>query len=107
MIKKIGGSEKIKFWEEKIVEWRQSGLSRKDFCGQNGLKITRLGYWVRKIGNLEQEESLVEVKADHSLRKTAYNPVEIIVSSGYRINVSHGFDHRIYCEVIKALESQA
>jgi len=26
MIKKIGESEKIKFWEEKIGEWRQSGL---------------------------------------------------------------------------------
>ncbi len=31
MIKKIGESEKIKVCEEKIVEWRQSGLSRKDF----------------------------------------------------------------------------
>ena len=105
MIKEIGESEKIKFWEEKVGEWRQSGLSRKDFCEQNGLKPTKLGYWVRRIGKLEQEESLVEVKVDNSLRKTAYNPVEIIVGSGYRINVSHGFDHRVFCEVIKALES--
>ena len=105
MIKKIGESEKIKVWEEKIGKWRQSGLSRKDFCEQNGLKLTRLGYWIRRIAKLEQDESLVEVKVDHSLRKTAYNPVEIIVGSGYRINVSHGFDHKVFCEVIKALES--
>jgi len=105
MIKMKVESEKIKFWEEKIGEWQQSGLSRKDFCEQNGLKITRLGYWVRRIGKLEQEESLVEVKVDHSLRKTAYNPVEVIVGSGYRINVSNGFNHKVFCQVVKALET--
>ncbi len=91
MIKKMGESEKIKFWEDKIGEWQQNALSRKDFYEQNRLKITRLGYWVHRIGKLEQEESLVEVKVDSYLRQTAYNSVEIIVGSGYRINLSHGF----------------
>ena len=50
MIRKKVESEKINFWEEKIGEWQQSGLSRKDFCEQNGLKIIKLGYWVRRLG---------------------------------------------------------
>jgi len=34
MIKEIGESEKIKFWENKVGECRQSGLYRKEFCEQ-------------------------------------------------------------------------
>ena len=40
---------KTAFWTDRIHAFQESGLSRKDWCQQNGIPQSTLGYWIRKI----------------------------------------------------------
>lgn len=39
-------TQKEELWKDRIRAFRESGLSRKDWCQQN--KIPLSGYWIRK-----------------------------------------------------------
>ena len=40
---------KTALWAERLHAFQESGLSRKDWCQQNGIPQSTLGYWLRKI----------------------------------------------------------
>lgn len=42
-------TSKVDLWAERISAFQASGLSRKDWCQQNGVPQSTLGYWIRKI----------------------------------------------------------
>ncbi|WP_291300119.1 IS66 family insertion sequence element accessory protein TnpA [Desulfosporosinus sp. BICA1-9] len=44
-------------WRVRIEECRQSGLSVKKWCLQNGLKNTSYHYWIKKFRILDQQEA--------------------------------------------------
>lgn len=49
--------EREQHWRTRIEECRQSGLSVKAWCLQNGLKNTSYHYWVKKFKILKQQET--------------------------------------------------
>ena len=61
--------------------------------------LIRDAYPINVLGSIKHCQEVCSVYC------ATANPVEVIVGSGYRINVSHGFDHKVFCEVIRALES--
>lgn len=44
-------------WRDRIEECRQSGMSVKAWCLQNGLKYTSYYYWVKKFKIMDQQEA--------------------------------------------------
>src|SRR5699024_2715615 len=40
---------KAALWADRIHAFQKSGLSRKDWCQQNEISQSTLGYWIRKI----------------------------------------------------------
>ena len=40
---------KADLWADRIHAFQESGLSRKDWCQQNEIPPSALGYWIRKI----------------------------------------------------------
>ena len=42
-------SEKEKFWQEHIAEWKASGLSQRVYCQRNLLALATFGYWRHKL----------------------------------------------------------
>jgi hypothetical protein len=97
------GSEKQAFWRGKLQEYRQSGLSRREFCERSRIKKTRLDYWFRRLGKLGSSKGLVELKV-----LPAQTPaLEVMVAGKYGIQVHQGFDPQLLGEVVKALESLA
>ena len=40
---------KADLWADRIHAFQESGLSRKDWCQQNEIPPSTLGYWIRKI----------------------------------------------------------
>ena len=52
---------KEKLWSNRIRDFRESGLTRKEWCYQNQLPLSTLSYWIRKLnpgrsGSEEQQE---------------------------------------------------
>lgn len=36
-------------WQEVVDRYRRSGLSQREFCDDEGLSPSTLGYWLRKL----------------------------------------------------------
>ena len=37
------------YWQARIEDWRQSGLSQAEYTRQQDLAISQFGYWKRKL----------------------------------------------------------
>jgi len=98
-------NEKQAFWRGKLQEYRQSGLSRREFCERNRIQITTLDYWFRRLRKLEASKGLVELKVLPP--QAPMGALEVMVAGKYRIAVYGGFDPQLLGEVVKALESLA
>ena len=97
-------NEKQAFWRGKLQEYRQSGLSRREFCERNRIKKSRLDYWFRRLRKPAATKGLVELTISARAQSSA---LEVVVGGRYRIAVSNGFDSRLLGEVVRALESLA
>ena len=45
-------------WKQRIQEMRSSGLSQKEWCQQNGIPVSTLRYWIRKLGSSTTSSAL-------------------------------------------------
>ena len=74
---------KAALWEDRIHAFQGSGLSRKDWCQQNEIPQSTLGYWIRKIQSESQETEPVS------------DPVFAKLSSGQEIILLQSFFRKI------------
>ena len=42
-------------WRARVLAWRGSGLSRRDFCAAEGLSAQTFGWWVWRLSRPESE----------------------------------------------------
>jgi hypothetical protein len=54
--------EKAAHWQQHLEAIKSSGLTRKAYCEKNGLKVTTLDYWYRRL-NPSQNENREDKKA--------------------------------------------
>ena len=47
--------ERVEFWTMALGEFRISGLSKAEFCRQNGFKTSTLNYWQRRLESRPDE----------------------------------------------------
>ena len=69
-------SEKIKYWESIIAEYKVSGLSQPAFCKQNGLSCNQFQYRWSQHNLAKQEKSKPFVLGDNFLAN-AFESVNI------------------------------
>lgn len=59
---------KQQLWEQRIADWKKSGLSQRAFCQQQGLAISTFCAWLRKSR---------KAKNDNHTSPTAFLPVVV------------------------------
>jgi transposase-like protein len=91
MTKRERQAERRKFWTELIVRHKQSGKTVEAFCQENGVGSPSFYAWRKRLGEKSQPIgfALVETPA---LRQQRGEPVELILSSGDRLQISPGAD---------------
>lgn len=47
--------ERVEFWTMALGELKSSGLSKAEFCRQNGFKTSTLNYWQRRLDGRQTE----------------------------------------------------
>ena len=57
-------------WQQRIQEWKESGLSQTAWCKQQNLKPTQLSYWHRKF----EPKTAEPAKNQHS---NAFIPIAV------------------------------
>ena len=94
-------------WEQRIADYRASGLTRAQWCRQNGLKDHQLKYWIKRIeGSTAQSKSSTTwasvVMVDSPSHEESFIQVKI---GGCSIEVKQGFNPSLFADVVKVLKS--
>jgi hypothetical protein len=109
-----GGARKRRSSEEVkrlVVEFEASGLRRDEFCRTRGMALSTLRRHLKKHGTgearVKRGSRLVAVEL--SAREANSNPrtvcaLEVVLSSGRRIEVRREFDSATLGRVVKVLE---
>ena len=97
-----------------IRAWRGSGLSKTEYCRQNGLQLSTFYRWSRE--QLEEGQStdgFIEIAIDRFQqeeheRGSAFPSVgiAIVLSNGYRLDIGKGFDSDTVGELLDLLEAR-
>ncbi|UWO25159.1 hypothetical protein NQ534_01300 [Marvinbryantia formatexigens DSM 14469] len=103
-------------WTDWISAFQASGLSRKDWCKQNGGPQSTLGYWIRKIQSevSEKEEDsetvfakLPSVQEIRTAENMGNSPVAICLPENIRIEIGADCPSRLMAALLQALKSYA
>ena len=80
--------DKKKFWEEQFQDWRESGLSRKEFCKRHEIKPHMWFYWKRVLNNRESGITFVPLQMP-ALSGGAGTIIRVIAPNGFRIEIEN------------------
>ena len=107
---------KTDLWAEQIHAFQESGLSRKDWCQQNEIPPSTLGYWIRKI---QSESPGTEPASDSVFAKlpseqelqfndgTGNHSVTILLPENIRIEIGFDCPTKLLTALLQALKSYA
>ena len=107
---------KADLWADRIHAFQESGLSRKDWCQQNEIPPSTLGYWIRKIQSeaveTECTSDLVFAKlpSEQELQfngRTGNHSVTIHLPENIRIEIGADCPARLLTTLLQALKNYA
>ena len=107
---------KADLWADRIHAFQESGLSRKDWCQQNEIPPSTLGYWIRKIQSKDSETVCIsdpvfaKLPSEQELQfnaTTVNSPVAILLPDNVRIEVGADCPARLMTALLQALKNYA
>lgn len=94
------------FWQGHVEGWKRSELSRRAYCGREGLSQSGLKYWARKLRSEGTSGDLVEVSRG-GVGGWGGEPsatIELVVGGRYLLRLHAGTAKEHLIEVLDALE---
>ena len=79
--------EKAKLWSDRIQQYQTSGQTCKQWCAENGIPLSTMGYWIRRFAK-EEPASESEQEAARKLLSEESSSVRIFISDSIRIEIS-------------------
>lgn len=58
----MSNKDRQKVWEERVAQWRASGLSQRAYAIEQGYQIRQVGYWVRRLTRSPAAPGLLPVR---------------------------------------------
>lgn len=58
----MSNEDRQKVWEERVAQWRASGLSKRAYAIEQGFPIRQVGYWVRRLARVSSVPRLLPVR---------------------------------------------
>ncbi len=69
-----------------VRQWRESGLTRNEFCQQHGVTLSKFGYWISRWKEAQFSGEGVFV-AMGSSGSTSHGVLSVIYPNGVRLEV--------------------
>jgi hypothetical protein len=92
--------EKTSYWRQQIETFKSSGLSRREFCENNQIKLSTLDYWRQKLSAPEEKKDSgwipIKIADDNS------SGIDLHVGR-ITIVVKPGFDRKLLVELIQTI----
>jgi hypothetical protein len=85
--------ERRRFWQEHVERQQASGLTQKEYCQEQGLRLHCFWYWKGRIHPRKTTVQLVEARVGdpHALLHSG-SPLSLTMNGLYRIEIEKGFD---------------
>jgi len=122
------GRESREVWEKRVVRWRESGLSAKEFAAELGVNVHTLTHWAWRLGQVDRAAPaekrrrpaaaapaaapvpwLEVVAPDHAATATpsaSAPPFELVLVTGRTIRVPTGFEADALKRLIAVAEAR-
>ena len=109
-------TSKADFWADQIQAFQESGLSRKEWCLQNQIPQSTLGYWIRKSQSEAKgtgpvsDPVFAKLPSEQELQFHAGtdNPsVTILLPENIRIEIGADCPARLLAALLQALKDYA
>lgn len=88
--------QKRDFWQDHFDAWKQSGLTRGEYCRQHDLKLSTFGYWRQRLGAPKRTGKLIPVQV-------ATNATVVIGAGGVRLEVPAALLDEVLPVVLRAV----
>lgn len=84
--------ERREYWSGHVQQWRDSGLTQKEYCSREGISLERFGSWKRRLDR-EHPGALVAVpsKTVSSALSTSGTMLRLVVNERYRVEIPDAF----------------
>ena len=94
-------SEREEVWQERVVQWRASGLSQRAFAIKHGIPIRQVGYWVRRLRGAPTAPALLPVRVVPAI--TAAAPLSLRSEHGWTLTLPGDIPASWLAELMRAL----
>jgi hypothetical protein len=97
--------EKAARWQQHIENLKSSGLSRRGYCEKNGLKLSTLDYWYRRLGFYKKRNNEISNEASWIPLRIGDNEASgIHLRVGkITIEIKSGFDSALLMDLLRTL----
>lgn len=106
--------EKAGLWSERIMEFRSSGQTCKDWCTEHQIPVSTMTYWIRKqkkeknVPEEEKEPVFAKLPSESEIvmrDTTAETPaVSIFISEYIRIEAAHSCPPELFQVLVRTLK---
>lgn len=87
------------FWISKITAYRNSGMSRKEFCSLEGISYWTFSDWLKKAEG--KRTTLVKITREKNLTPPDIcTHIDIHIGSTIVIRVENGFDRQLLRDIV-------
>ena len=107
---------KSDLWADRVHAFQESGLSRKEWCQQNEIPQSTLGYWIRKIQSETPETECIcdpvfaKLPSEQELQfnsPVGTSSITILLPENIRIEVVADCPSRLIAALLQALNTYA
>ena len=95
-------------WEERIKDWKASGLSKAKWCRENGVKEHQMYYWLQRIDDDRVTKSKSEILHGNFLPVNVFDESKgsiLIHIDRMSVEVQPDADIELLARVLKVLQS--
>lgn len=98
---------RVRYWTRHIEAWKESGLSQRGYCKREGIAVSTLQWWCRRLRERDPAEAprLVPV-AVAAIPDVPDEPIEVVLLSGRRLRLAAPRDETELARLVRLLEVQ-
>jgi hypothetical protein len=102
VVRKIGPRDEA--WRAQLAAQKQSGVSVKQFCEQQGLTEQSFYYWRKRL-QAPASMRFALVEAEPRRGPAEHAALELVLTTGERLRIGAGVDARTLQQVLEALRA--
>ena len=103
---KTDRNERRKYWTGQVRQWRESGLTQREYCKREGTSIERFGAWKRRLDRENQSETRGLVAIPSKVVSSAFTAgpaLGLVVDERYRVEIPDAFSPSTLEAVLQVL----